>query len=342
MFPRITYQRLRPYVHGIIWLLFGLKMASVILDSGPVWGWYFFLYMLTLIGSTYFNFYYLIPRYFTTYRYRRYFAMFFGEWVFVVLFLFGLIWIFDHYPKPFPNTGGMYIVAFANFTIEFFLLTFAKLAKDLYLKSQRGRQYQVEKLQAELRFLRTQLNPHFLFNTLNNIYSLVTTRSDKAGDSILLLSNLLHYLLYETNANKVKLANELTFLKTYIDLERLRLDETQPVNYHVHGDEEGMIAPLILFNFIENAFKHATRSQKGRGNPPFFIDIDLTLSKGMLTLSVANNRDTKAEENKTPHGIGIENARKRLSLIYGNNYLLDIQTTADVYHVLLKIPYHDL
>ncbi|KAK6026499.1 histidine kinase [Ostertagia ostertagi] len=108
----------------------------------------------------------------------------------------------------------MYIVAFVNFTLELFLITLAKLAKELYLKSQRGRQYQMEKLHAELQFLRTQLNPHFLFNTLNNIYALVTTKSDKAGDSILLLSNLLHYLLYETNADKVKLSNELTVAGT--------------------------------------------------------------------------------------------------------------------------------
>jgi two-component system LytT family sensor kinase len=341
MLPRITYQKLRPYVHIAVWLLFAIKMASVILDSGPVWGWYFFLYMLTLIGSTYFNFCYLIPRYFATYRYRRYFALFFLEWAVFVLFLFGLVWFFDHYPKPFPNKGGMYIVAFVNFTLELFLITLAKLAKELYLKSQRGRQYQMEKLHAELQFLRTQLNPHFLFNTLNNIYALVTTKSDKAGDSILLLSNLLHYLLYETNADKVKLSNELTFIKTYIDLERLRLDESQPVNYHVHGNEEGMIAPLILFNFIENAFKHATRCTKSTRDPPFFIDIDISLHRGMLTLSVANSYKPKTAEDKASYGIGIENARKRLYLIYENNYLLDVQTTPDVYHVLLKIPYHD-
>lgn len=343
LFDQLTYKKLRPYVHLLIWLVFAYKMVPVIITGGPVWGWYFLLYAVTLVVSTYFNFYVLVPAYFLTYRYRRYFGFFLLSWLFIVAFLILLVWIFNHYPKPFPQRGSMYAIAIVNFTIEYFLLSLAKLCKELYIKSQRGRQYQMEKLQAELQMLRTQLNPHFLFNTLNNIYALVTTGSDKAGDSILRLSDMLQYLLYETNSERVPLRDEITFIQTYIDLERLRLDDSQPVHLNIKGPQEGKIAPMILFNFVENAFKHAAGNAKNEQGHPLFIDIDISIEEdNMLMMSVTNSYKKEAPATSAASGIGVENAKKRLYLIYENDYLLDIRKTAGIYQVLLKIPCHEV
>ena len=332
-----TYKNFRPFIHIGVWVFLSWGLVPLIRKTGPVWCWFFVINEALLIAAVYFNFYVLVPRYFSADRYLRYLGVLLLEWLGVIALQTLLVWFFYHWPKPFAqDDGGMYPTAYFNFTVKFFLLALAKIGKELYLKAQRGRQYKLEKLQAELLLLRNQLSPHFLFNTLNNIYALVTTRSDKAGDSVLLLSNLLHYLLYESNAEKVPVRSELEFIRTYIDLERLRLDETQPVHLEIKGSEQGLVAPTILFNFIENAFKHGSGQPFDKNGTPCFIDILLELSAHSLAMKVTNSRQDRTVQRH--NGIGIENARRRLDLIYGAHYTLDIQSPPGLFIVLLKIP----
>src|SRR5690606_21044365 len=127
-----------------------------------------------------------------------------------------------------------------------------KAGKEWYIKSKRAKDLEFEKMQAELSLLRSQMDSHFIFNTLNNLYLLVLNKSDKAPDAVLKLSDLLSYIIYDSSRDRVALADELSFISNYISLQQLRLHESQQIHFVVNGSATGVVEPLILFNFIEN------------------------------------------------------------------------------------------
>ena len=192
-----------------------------------------------------------------------------------------------------------------------------------------------QKLQAELSFLKMQVNPHFLFNALNNIYSLaVMEKSKKTGDSIMKLSELMRYVLYEKEdaQNRVSLDKEIRHINSYIDLEKLRHPGDVFINFSIEGEPNGKrIAPLLLFPLIENACKHGvlTDAQKP-------VDINLKVTDHQLNFSIENSINTYQKD--AVGGIGIPNVQKRLDLLYGKKYSLDVSNTADRFIVNLKLP----
>jgi len=203
-----------------------------------------------------------------------------------------------------------------------------------YIKlSQAEQQLRIEKQAAELNYLRSQTNPHFLFNTLNNIYSLARDKSDRAAESILRLSKILRFMLYETGGNFIAIEQELQIILDYVDLEKLRYDESLRVNFN--NDIEDMkqaIPPLLLIPLVENAFKHGVSETR---NQPF-VDIHLSVNKRILTFIVKNSTESSGEQQEVKENIGLSNLRRQLELLY-TDYTLSVKPGASEFITTLKI-----
>lgn len=190
------------------------------------------------------------------------------------------------------------------------------------------------KAEAEIKLLKGQLHPHFLFNSLNNIYSLALMKSDLTADSILKLTELLDYLVYRANMDKVALSKELQLLENYVDLEKLRYGEKLKVEMDISLRNEGVqVAPLILLPFAENAFKHGGVGPDG----VFRIQIRLNADANKLVFHISNTKKKRRETTTSHGGVGLENIRQRLTLLYPNRHQLDIKDGEEVYEVSLEI-----
>jgi two-component system LytT family sensor kinase len=199
-----------------------------------------------------------------------------------------------------------------------------------------SKQLEIEKIKSELSFLKTQFQPHFLFNTLNNIYSLTFNNSQLAGKSILQLSGLLRYVLYESGTDEVDLQKEIDHLKDYIELEKIRFAARLELSFNISGEViERKIAPLLLMPLLENAFKHASN----KINEKVWITIDLIVKENTLYFTVENSvfLDGKTQVQDAYSGIGLGNVRRRLSLMY-KNYSLDNESRENYYHTFLMVP----
>lgn len=206
--------------------------------------------------------------------------------------------------------------------------------KQWYLKEQRNLQLTKENTEAQLQLLTAQIHPHFLFNTLNNIFSQTQTESPKGSQMIMALSDLLRYILYEGNKPLVPLKQELDMIHEYINLEKIRYGNKLEV--HVHSPENTdhlYIAPLLLLPFIENCFKHGT--SKMLQNP--WINFTIELKDTWLLMKLMNGKASKAEEDKRAPGIGIQNVQQRLELLYKEKYKLQITEDEEVFVVDLQV-----
>ena len=203
-----------------------------------------------------------------------------------------------------------------------------------YIKlKQATQQLRIEKQQAELNYLKSQTNPHFLFNTLNNIYSLARDKSDLAPESILRLSKILRFMLYETGGAYIAKEQELKIISDYIALEKLLYDESLTVNFnHNVEDMKQALPPLLLIPLVENAFKHGVSETRGRP----FVDIHLSVGKGQLTFIVKNSAESFADELSVKENIGLSNLRRQLELLY-SDFNLSVQQAASVFTATLKI-----
>jgi LytS/YehU family sensor histidine kinase len=219
------------------------------------------------------------------------------------------------------------IVVFLLFSISLSV----KLSQEWYKNEKIKSQIKTQKINAELSFLKSQLNPHFLFNTLNSIYSLANKKSDDTANAIITLSELMRYMIYETNNEFVSLQNEVDYIKNYISLQNLRLKDSSGVRFNAHGSLDYNIEPLLLISFIENAFKYGTNFT-GETN----INIKLIVKENNLTLNVSNYISLK-EKNNPDSGIGLENIKNRLNLLYPNTHTLKIEQSDNLYHIELVL-----
>ncbi|MEP7324016.1 MAG: histidine kinase, partial [Saprospiraceae bacterium] len=191
---------------------------------------------------------------------------------------------------------------------------------------------QVQKLNAEVNYLKAQINPHFLFNTLNNLYALSLEKSDKAPQSILMLSKMMDYMLYETSESKVSLQKEIENIQNYIGLERIRQGNDAQIKYTIQGEIRNQnIVPLILLPLIENAFKHGVNQLIRKA----YIDIRIEISDNQLAIFISNNYKKAAEQ--TNHGIGLINLRKQLELYYPHQHEFAIKDSGLEFDVSLKL-----
>ena len=198
---------------------------------------------------------------------------------------------------------------------------------------QAEQQLRIEKQEAELNYLRSQTNPHFLFNTLNNIYSLARDKSDLAAESILRLSKILRFMLYETGGKYIAVEQELQIIRDYIDLEKLRYDDSLVVNFNYDiEDMKQALPPLLLIPLVENAFKHGVSETR---NQPF-VDVHLSVRKKILSFTVRNSSDASSGGSTVKENIGLSNLRRQLELLYGE-YDLVVQPAGFSFTATLKI-----
>lgn len=211
-----------------------------------------------------------------------------------------------------------------------------KLGKN-WLSAQRKQQIlEKEKLETELKFLKSQFNPHFLFNTINSIFVLIDKNPVMASESLAKFSGLLRYQLYECNEAQIPLSREITYLKSFIELERLRQNDNIEIDVQIdpQNGSDLLIAPFILMPFIENAFKHVSVQQKRQNN----IKIILHIQQNQLIFSVENtksNMDT--QEFISYGGLGLKNVQRRLNILYPNKHNLNIQNLQDSFKIRLQL-----
>jgi len=265
----------------------------------------------------------------------------------VTLFVFMIIWSYGLYSwrslgvalniyTPLGEVGALKKLLASQMAFSAGSVFFFAVIRHIYkyIKLQRAeQQLRIEKQAAELNYLRAQTNPHFLFNTLNNIYSLARDKSDLAPESILRLSKILRFMLYETGGDYISLEQELKIINDYIALEKLRYDDSLHVNFNYDvEDMKQAIPPLLLIPLVENAFKHGV--SETRDQP--FVDIHLSVRKRQLTLAIKNSADSFPAEGRVKENIGLSNLRRQLELLY-TDYNLSLQQGGPVFTATLKI-----
>ncbi|GAA4268285.1 hypothetical protein GCM10022257_03860 [Hyunsoonleella aestuarii] len=220
--------------------------------------------------------------------------------------------------------GELYVIGF---------VTAIKLVIDWSIEKKRNEDLAKLQMSTELKFLRTQIQPHFFFNTLNNLYALTLEKSDNAPRLVIKLSDMMQYILYEVKSSKASLLQEINHINNFIDIERLRFKDRIESEMDITGNiEDVYVPPLLLLSFIENCFKHGLKE-----NDKLKIKMSFNLLNGYLEFNLSNNFNPNTAR-ALKHGIGNENAKRRLSLLFSNNYALESKKDGDIYNLFLKIP----
>jgi two-component system LytT family sensor kinase len=224
-----------------------------------------------------------------------------------------------------------FISTFFTSILFIFLSIILKFSVDWFLNERIQRDLENQRLSAELAFLKSQINPHFLFNSLNSIYSLAYQQSENTPGAILKLSEIMRYMLYECNDNKVDLSKELQYLQNYIDLQKIRFGNNAYIDFKIDGVvTDQQIVPLLLIAFIENAFKHGIANDAA--SPIIMV---ISIDKEHLQFYIENKKHTNNRD--AIGGIGLNNVRRRLDLLYPGKYNLDIRDEIDTYTCELSL-----
>ena len=330
----------RVVYHSIFWL--GLLLLLILIE-GIQQGFFFTLgneviNVLFFAVIVYFNLFYLIPNYLTKKRFLTYCGLLILSAIIltplkVIIFYFK----FSNLPQAQAD-----LIRDQNW---YFLITFLiagsstifKIVTDWARDLREKQELQTQTMQSELRFLKSQINPHFLFNTLNNLYALTLKKSDKAPEIVIKLSEMMRYMLYECNEKRVLLSKEVNYLKNYLDLERLRQGKNVEINFNVKGDvSDQKIAPLMFIPFLENSFKHGLNNHIKQG----FVNIDLDIKDNVVNLFIENSKPETLplqDHKRKSGGIGLVNVKRRLNLLYPEQYKLEIGDNPKTYSVTLKI-----
>ena len=230
--------------------------------------------------------------------------------------------------------AGTWLRYFIPLLISFVGSTLIELTHFANKKERAAISIEKEKLDTEIKFLKSQINPHFLFNVLNNIYALTVIKSDKAPDNLMRLSEMLRYMLYDSNDGKVPLQKEIDYLDNYISLASLKDSRGLNVKVEIDKSQPGIkVAPLLFIPFVENAFKHSKIEDLKNG----FINISLITSSEQIEFSVENSIPSVSFKKDKLRGIGLTNTKKRLELLYPYKHLLNISDSGNVYSVILKL-----
>ncbi|MGB0524003.1 MAG: sensor histidine kinase [Flammeovirgaceae bacterium] len=301
----------------------------------------------TKIAGAYFVVYYIIPQLFQKKKYIQSILVFIaGTYILTVIYRFNNIHIAEvlagvDQPREslwqiiteFEFTFWGYVGKLHLFT---FLFLFLKMIKDQATEKHQLEALQKEKVSAELNFLKAQIHPHFLFNTLNNLYALTLEKSDEAPDVVAKLSEMLDYMLYQCREDSVLLNREVELLEHYIDLEKLRYGNRLELTFeHTIDNPQAVIAPLILISVVENAFKHGVSDSV----QPAIIRMRLVVENNVLKFRVFNTKATFSQPDQMGYkeGIGVKNVTRQLELIYPNQYEWVVNEDENTYEVELSI-----
>lgn len=330
---------LRAYTHILVWitllLLFMFMSSNGKIEHKTV---VVFIYFgIINITVFYINYLFILPTFLNRKKYL---------WCAILILCLVLISSFVKcglayyfYDVVIKRDSGRYVIAFWNYFMSaafvsclfIFISTVLKFITDWFLNEKIRSNLENEKLISELAFLKSQINPHFLFNSLNNIYSLAYQKSEKTPEAILKLSEMMRYMLYESNEDKVALVDEIRYLENYIALQKLRFRGNTYINFEVTGVVHTQkITPLILISFVENAFKHGLVTDK-----EIPISILLNIEPGKLFFNTINKMSNQNKDETG--GIGLQNVRRRLDLLFKDNYELHIQDKNDIYNCQLYL-----
>ncbi|MES2794333.1 MAG: histidine kinase [Bacteroidota bacterium] len=286
---------------------------------------------------SYLNYFFWMPRFLKHKILGRYLLEFFVPF-FIIIYLHVLLkqYIYFEINEKYNSFLHSYKFFTTHSIIALFIVAFVSMLKfveDWFELEAKKKEIENEKLIAELRFLKAQVNPHFLFNTLNNLYYLATVNSPKTPEVIDKLSQMMRYMLYDSNHNKIAISKEIDYMKNYIDLEKLRLENKIPIVFDINGELAGrQIVPLILITFLENAFKHGVSNT----SKDAFVNISIDIKDTNFIYIVENKKITSKNEIEKS-GIGLHNVRRRLELSYPEKYNLDIQEDELTYKVTLYL-----
>ncbi|MEM8526954.1 MAG: histidine kinase [Bacteroidota bacterium] len=238
-----------------------------------------------------------------------------------------------HLPSKVYN-GFKWLNRFMPFLITFLGSTLFEIANYATRKEKEAVQSQKEKLETEIKFLRSQINPHFLFNSLNNIYTLTLLQSQKAPENLLRLSEMLRYMLYDCEAEKVPLQKEIVYLKNYISLQQLKDSEGMNIQLQLEDYQpNALVPPLLLIPFVENAFKHSKIEDQNKG----WIEIELKVDAQQLIFEVKNSIPSASFAKDKVGGIGLENVKRRLALLYPKKHQLKIEKQEQQFAICLQL-----
>ncbi len=297
----------------------------------------FSFHMVAMIGISYLNYFFFLPRLLKDKNFGRYLLEFmpvFG--VLAYLVVLGKRFILAEYIPSHWLESSRFTINVVIGTL--FLVVFVGLLKfveDWFELEARKKEVENESLSSELRFLKAQINPHFLFNTLNNLYYLAYTKSPNTTEVISKLSQMMRYMLHDSNHPRVSLSKEIEYMQNYVSLEKLRLGKDVPIRFEVQGDTSAVtIAPLVLITFLENAFKHGVSNSISDS----WIDVTIRVIEKVCYYKVLNSKIPESGKTvKEKSGIGLMNVKRRLELSYPSNFELDIKDLEDHYSVELKI-----
>jgi sensor histidine kinase YesM len=301
---------------------------------------YTILFQLTLLPAVYINIELLLP---TLGNRKR--ILFYLLSLITIIILFA--WInynfFDNWSaKVFPDYFFISYFTFREivlFFIVYIIITMLlKLSKSWFLVSWLQKELlekEKQKTVVELKALKAQINPHFFFNTLNSIYSMALDKDDRLPGTVLQLSDLMRYFLYVSRDNFILLEKDLTVVKEYIALQKLRSNPQLDIETKISGEiSDQQIAPLLLITFLENAFKHGAKGSSGNT----FIKLDIKVEKNKLNFTLENNKGIIDKVNTGDHnGLGLENVKRQLELLYPGKHLLNIKDEQDRFVVALQL-----
>lgn len=306
--------------------------------------WFSSILLPLTMTVTYFIVYFLIPKYLLTKKYflfalYSFYTVVASSYI-IVLIIYGcLIFLLSFNISIMPPMSRNFVFILIMVYLVVGIISFVSLLQQNFNTISKNKELQNKILEAQLQFkeqelhyLKMQIHPHFLFNTLNTIYGFALKQSKQTPEIILMLSNLLDYILYQINKPKVGLKEEILHIREYIELEKIRFQDTLKVIFN--SDEinnEIQIAPMLLIPFVENAFKHGNLID-GFLN----IEINISMLKNQLNFEIRNTV-LKSEEKESKKGIGLENIKKRLDLNYSNNYQLTNEMKDNWYSVNLTI-----
>jgi hypothetical protein len=346
--------------HIIGWALFIYITAPLVNRAahppGSLFPWLFIMSYLFLVAYFYFNSHVFVPRFLS----KKRILLFLGFTVVAyVLFCFAIPAVFHQFftpEMPFrpdmspghpdfqPQDGGR-MMPFnlfrryglysrsSQFLVVFIVSTGLKAVSQWYAEKQRLQELESSMVQAELSFLKSQIHPHFLFNSLNSIYYLALSQDSKAPEAILSLSDFLRFVTTESNHNRIPLEKEVKMLEEYIHLQNLRASEKFELQFQLKGDfREQEIMPLTFVPFVENAFKYGISAHVN-----CFIHICMDIEGDSLKFTCDNSIVSEINNRNLSAGVGLENIRKRLELAYPERYSLTIRSDSQTFHVTLQI-----
>ena len=341
-----TNYRIPLKYHFIFWISY---FTFNVIRWGSYYQDYWYSFKSNLVTFTlsmvlvYVNIYFLFPRFILKRKYVSYLLSFtLTLCVFYIVRTELIYYFINENVWPESNTlqkaysFNHIIIVFLTGIYDVALVTTIKLTADWVFEKKRTEQLQKSQLRSELNFLKAQIQPHFFFNTLNNLYALAIEKSDKTPEVILKLSEIMQYVLYEVKEPKISLLREVNYIHSYLELEKLRFGNAIKSKIKIIGNINDVdVPPLLYLPFIENCFKHGAKN-----NEDLKVNITFKKNEKEILFSVENNFNNLAGVDTT-HGIGIENVKRRLQLLYHNAYTLKTKVVENKYIVELIIPLVD-